>query len=72
MKTLENEIVVVGDIHGDFGTLNTLINKRQPKMILQVGDFGYWPHMKDYKAGYDKTPTVKAQNTIIHWCDGNH
>jgi hypothetical protein len=74
MSTLENQIVVVGDVHGDFGTLNKFISKRKPKMILQVGDFGYWPHIKEYKCNgkYDKTPTVKAHDTIIHWCDGNH
>ncbi|MGI9571130.1 MAG: metallophosphoesterase family protein [Desulfobulbia bacterium] len=73
MRTLKNDIVVMGDIHGDFGTLNAFINKRKPKMILQVGDFGYFPHIKPLKKEkYKKDPTIKAQNTIIHWCDGNH
>ncbi|MCK5020132.1 MAG: metallophosphoesterase [Candidatus Peribacteraceae bacterium] len=42
MKTT-NKILVVGDVHGDWGKLNTLINKRHPDIILQCGDFGYWP-----------------------------
>ena len=58
-------ILVVGDIHGDFAALNSLINKKRPSTILQVGDFGYWPKFKNKRQ-------VEAQNTIIYFCDGNH
>ena len=37
-------IIIAGDIHGEFWALNALINRhRQIKMILQYGDFGWWP-----------------------------
>ena len=65
MADLRDKIVVMGDIHGDFATLNTFINKHHPKIILQVGDFGYWPNMTD-------VGTPKAQDTLIYFCDGNH
>jgi len=58
-------ILVVGDIHGKFRYLNDLINRKNPSMILQVGDFGYWPKFKNNKE-------IKNKNTTIYFCDGNH
>ena len=31
-------ILAVGDIHGQFGVFNTLINKKQPEVVIQLGD----------------------------------
>lgn len=58
-------ILTVGDIHGEFGHLNSLIQKKHPSIILQVGDFGYWPKDK-------KNQKIKNRDTIIYFCDGNH
>lgn len=58
-------ILVVGDTHGEFNHLNTLISKKQPSIILQVGDFGYWPKLRDNKK-------LKNKDTIVYFCDGNH
>jgi hypothetical protein len=44
MKNTEFNILVVGDLHGEWGHLNTLINKKKPDFIFQCGDFGWWPH----------------------------
>jgi hypothetical protein len=48
MMGLEEEqrcrLYVLGDIHADFGALNQFVNKKQPDIILQCGDFGWWPH----------------------------
>lgn len=77
-----NSIMVMGDIHGDWGSLNTLVNTKQPDLILQCGDFGYWPRMDavamaDYHARKHnrkgKAPTTpRIQKAKLHWCDGNH
>lgn len=40
---VSKDILVVGDVHGTWGPLNTLINKKKPKVVLQTGDFGWWP-----------------------------
>jgi predicted phosphodiesterase len=62
------KIVVCGDIHGNFNQLNTFINKnRGIELILQCGDFGYWPKEPAYRL-----ENIKNQNTKICWCDGNH
>lgn len=70
----------MGDVHGEFGVLNSFINKRHPKIILQCGDFGYWPNLdvvfkRDWKTGgyvKSRTDNIKTQGTKIYWCDGNH
>lgn len=37
------KVLVTGDIHADFNHLNTLINDKNPDLLLACGDFGYWP-----------------------------
>jgi hypothetical protein len=37
------KIIVCGDTHAGWNTLNTLINTKSPELLLQCGDFGYWP-----------------------------
>ena len=68
------KILVVGDIHGSWGQLNTLINKKNPEIILQCGDFGWFPHLHDTKQKKKKWNQygIKPQNTKIYWCPGNH
>ena len=73
-----NEVYAVGDLHGDWGRLNELINKKSPSIILQCGDFGWWPKLEVKKPVlYDmqkewKLRGVKHKSTHIFWCDGNH
>jgi hypothetical protein len=67
---------IAGDIHADFGALNQFINKKRPDILLQCGDFGWWPH----RHGTDKITrnrrfdqyAVKPGGAKIYWCDGNH
>lgn len=72
-------ILVCGDIHGEWGKLNDLINRKNPEIILQCGDFGYWPGLsmkrpvlynRKLKAWSHKG--VKPKDTKVYWCDGNH
>lgn len=67
MNFLKN-IIVCGDIHGDWGPLNTLINKKRPDIILQTGDFGWWPRVFDRNVNEG----VKTKNTELFFCPGNH
>jgi len=59
------KIYVMGDVHGEFGILNKFINKKNPDIILQCGDFGYFPR-------HNNLQTLKNKNTKIYFCDGNH
>jgi len=79
---IDKDIIVAGDIHGMWRYLNTLINKKKPKYILQVGDFGWWPrqHVKSRKPrihhGMKYRPFdqygLKVGKTEVFWCPGNH
>lgn len=73
MKTL-----IVGDLHGDWGKLNALITKKNPDIVLQCGDFGWWPKMEvttPVLYGRQKIwllKGIKPGNAQVFWCDGNH
>lgn len=64
------KILIVGDIHNEFGKLNTLLNKKKPDLVLSVGDFGFWPGEK----GCEELSKIKLpnKNSKLLWCDGNH
>ena len=70
------KIIMVGDIHADFRALNQFINKKSPDIILQCGDFGWWPHRhgteKITRNRHFDQYALKPGGTTIYWCDGNH
>lgn len=71
MEKISGNIIVAGDIHGDFWALNNLINKHNDiKIILQCGDFGWWPRATI--GGAWSIKNLKNKNVKIFWCDGNH
>ena len=57
----------MGDVHGEIPKLNNFINKKSPDIILQCGDFGWWP---SFPNNVDKK--AKFKNTKVYFCDGNH
>jgi hypothetical protein len=81
------QIYILGDIHGDWVSLNTFIDNkiRNSKqiaefklffdeleiIILQVGDFGYWPHRNSINID-NAVDGIKDNMVKIYWCDGNH
>jgi len=77
---MDKKIMILGDTHGNWGSLNALISKKHPEIILQCGDFGYWPHMHMNKEfnneGLRMKPwdqwNIKNQGAKIYWADGNH
>lgn len=73
----QDKIVLVGDIHGMFATLNWLIHDRyklQNTHIIQVGDFG----AGFYKPNYYRTEwgalneSLEENNNILYAIHGNH
>lgn len=64
---LSENVIICGDIHANWAELNKLINIKRPDIILQCGDFGYWPNFEKYDIN-----KIKSKNTKIYWCDGNH
>lgn len=64
------KILITGDIHGEFGRLNDLLNKKRPDLTICCGDFGYWPNI--LRGPYDDISYVKTHGKDLLWCDGNH
>ena len=67
--------MILGDVHGKWSHFRDLCEKEFPDLVIQVGDFGWWPEL-DYKAKVDgetyilsRIPTDMAE---IRFCDGNH
>jgi hypothetical protein len=85
--TFAQQIYILGDIHGDWVSLNTFIDNkiRNSKqivelkslfdeleiIILQVGDFGFWPHRNSITID-NTVEGIKGSRVKIFWCDGNH
>ena len=61
------KVLVVGDVHGEFGYLNALISRKKPDVVICCGDFGYWPKFNEYRLS-----KIRHQGAKILFCDGNH
>ena len=62
-------VLITGDIHGEFARLNDLINKKKNYLDLVIccGDFGYWPNHRT-----EQLTNIRNHGIKILWCDGNH
>ncbi len=74
---MKDDIIIAGDLHGDWGSINTLINVQDPAIVLQCGDFGWWPQLEASSQIFTfknrwKLKGIKPGNTEVHFCDGNH
>lgn len=61
------KIIVCGDTHGYWNTLNELIREEKPDILLQVGDFGYWEKIPQFSI-----KKIEPLNSKIYFCPGNH
>ena len=72
-------IIATGDLHGDWGPLNNLMNKKKPDVVFVCGDFGWWPKLDvnrpvlyTKQAPWNHKGLKVPKNTTVYWCDGNH
>lgn len=56
----------MGDIHGKFKTLSYLIRTKRPELVIQLGDFGYWPELAEFNQ------LSKFTDVPVWFIDGNH
>lgn len=68
------KIIVLGDVHGNWDYINELIEYKKPNIILQTGDFGYFPNLDGQYINIKKWKLCGINNgkTKIYFCDGNH
>lgn len=70
MKTLK--YLIVGDSHGDADFINLAVEQavtEDCEKIIQVGDFGYFPHLNEGREFLEK---IRNPAIPIWWLDGNH
>lgn len=69
-------VLLAGDLHGDLHHAQYLVKMAKEQgcdRILQLGDFGYWPH---YPAGQTYLNQLNLyadlNDVLVYWVDGNH
>ena len=62
----KKKVIVVGDTHGRWEHFQNLIDAESPDMVIQCGDFGYWPRVDCYNL------PEEGFGVPVHFCDGNH
>lgn len=68
----KNLVLVAGDTHCFFEGLGLAIKKYDPLLVLQCGDFGYWPNYLKKALPEEGFRNSKGQLVPVHFCDGNH
>lgn len=70
------KIVIGGDTHGDSNQIAYLFNVAKGnncKLIIQVGDFGYWPKSLRGQQYLEMINRLATKTKIdFYWLDGNH
>lgn len=79
---IAKKVLVVSDIHGSWGIINELISKKQPDVILQVGDWGFFSNFHGKRGLLPKRQIFDVfgvKNRLsngnlcqIYWLPGNH
>jgi predicted phosphodiesterase len=67
------KVLLAGDTHGNLPHVSYVLHQAllaDAPTVLQVGDFGYWPHMEPFHEKVDRLAT-KVGITWM-WLDGNH
>ncbi len=70
-------LLLAGDVHANgrwMGSLCKLARRYDCDAILQLGDFGYWPHTEDGVRFLEQVTWHAERNGIacVYWIDGNH
>jgi len=69
-------VLIVGDLHCNTGAVFQVIDHAvevQADLIVQVGDFGFWPRTESGRSFLRKTEARLAQRGLdLWWVAGNH
>lgn len=70
------KVLLLGDVHGEAGWLRTAVRAASLlgiRRILQLGDFGYWPHYGSGRVFLEKAQGALSNYDVeLWWVDGNH
>lgn len=65
--------LIVGDMHGSSRAavaLKGLLEEHDPDVVLQLGDFGWWPSSGPFLEHLNAN--LKRHDATLYWVDGNH
>lgn len=69
-------LLVAGDVHGDAAWFDVLCRRAQDlgcDAVLQLGDFGYWPHLPGGAKFPRRVSSCATRFDLdVYWIDGNH
>jgi hypothetical protein len=69
-------LLVAGDVHGDAAWFDALCRRAQDlgcDAVLQLGDFGYWPHLPGGAKFPRRVSSCATRFDLdVYWIDGNH
>lgn len=65
-------ILIAGDVHGDFDALQAVVSHTGARLVLQAGDFGYWPGHSLHRLPAAGFRTMQGELATVCFCDGNH
>jgi Icc-related predicted phosphoesterase len=68
------KILFMGDVHGDFVTMNNILELEKPDLCIQLGDFGIWPRLSGSNFGkfqYDMKHLHDVKYPL-YFIEGNH
>lgn len=67
------KVLLAGDTHGNIRHVKSLIEIAVYEgcdRIVQLGDFGFWPHIEDFDAQVNRA--AMEAGITFYWLDGNH
>lgn len=72
----DNRVLLLGDVHGAAGWLKVATRAAKAldvRVILQLGDFGFWPHTNSGVEFLEEaTHLLNLADVDLWWVDGNH
>lgn len=72
-RTPSSRVLIAGDTHGDIAQVKYLLEQALlagADRVIQVGDFGYWPHKAPFHEHVNRL--AMTAGVTFYWLDGNH
>jgi predicted phosphodiesterase len=69
-------LLVCGDWHGNLAHARGMVELarlRRCALVVQLGDFGWWPHQRPHELfAADLEDVCESRGVGVYWIDGNH
>lgn len=75
MTAEPRRLLLAGDTHGNgrwCSVLSAIARRHQCDAVVQLGDFGFWPHQEWGRQFFKHVSELAAAGPPWYWLDGNH